>query len=115
MSRYPRDGVPVWERFGESYREAHELGDDRHRLTLPDIPDPARLLFVCDGGGYWHERYHRPDRHVEDEPTAGENDARQWAVNVAFLDGHVRAVSFFSELWSPYTDFLAETDHDVGG
>ena len=104
-----RSGVPIWERFGESYREAAELANWGEALQVDQIASPAEVFFLADGAGYWHTRYHRQSNATDDEPVDGIGDEERWQTNAVYLDGHTRCVPFNDALWQPYLQVVYQT------
>lgn len=91
--------LPVWERFGTSYRPAAELAD--YDLTLGEVPDPTRILWSSDISGHWHRRDAGPPLRLDTD------DFGRWETQVLYLDGHTRSSLTYEEAWLPYLTFLA--------
>lgn len=105
-SSTPRTGMPLWERFGSSYREAAELGSSVLSLTLSDVPDTTAIFFAADGSGRWHRAHRGLWASLGVGPESRGGGDPEWRSNAVFLDGHARTVPFAAELWGPYGQFI---------
>jgi general secretion pathway protein G len=87
----------MFERFGTSYRQASEVTD-------PDfgIRDPQSVFYLADASGYWHPG------SLGNRERFGRIDVAKWRIDMIFLDGHARSLSFREVINSPFPEFLSD-------
>lgn len=96
--------TPLYDRVGESYREAAEMS--WFDLSEADLKDPSGIFLEADSAGYWHSKFNRLPSKVDEDPVKNRADSDKWAHNTLFADGHLKVVPFWRVIWIPYIEML---------